>query len=69
MGRLDQGLLPACVITGPGVACEYGDFNALRHPDAKPMSDDAGPKMLYATMGDEPKRRTASYPYPAPCHD
>ena len=47
--RFDQGLLPACVITRPEVAREYGDFNPLRarHPDAKQMADDAGPKMLW----------------------
>jgi Fe-S-cluster-containing dehydrogenase component len=71
MQRLDQGLLPACVITCLGVTLEYGDFNALRarHPDAKQMGDDAGSKMLYSKMGAEPKRRTASYPYPVPSHD
>ena len=71
MQRLDQSLLPACVITHLGVTLEGGDFNALpaRHPDAKQMSDDAGPKMLYGNMGDELRRRTASYPYPVPYHD
>ncbi|MDP2997275.1 MAG: hypothetical protein Q8N47_07295 [Bryobacterales bacterium] len=47
MRRLDQGLLPACLI----------------------ICDNAGPKTLYGTMGDEPKGRTASYLSPVPSHD
>jgi tetrathionate reductase subunit B len=71
MHRLDQGLLPACVITCLGVTLEYGDFNALRakYPNAKKMGGGLGPKMLYGNMGDEPEHRTAGYPDPKPCHD
>ena len=70
--RLDQGLLPGCLITRlGGGALDGGGFNAprARHPDAKQMGDDAGQKMLYGTMGDEPMRRTASYLSPVPSHD
>jgi Fe-S-cluster-containing dehydrogenase component len=71
MNRLDQGLLPACVITCLGVTLEYGDFDALRakYPNAKEMHDDDKPRMLYGNLGEEPKHRTAGYPNPAPCHD
>ena len=69
MNRLDQGLLPACVITCLGVTLEYGDFDALRakYPNAKEMHDRS--RMLYGNMGEEPKHRTAGYPDPTPFHD
>ncbi len=71
MQRLDQGLLPACVITCLGITLEYGDFDALRakYPNAKQMHDSYGPRMLYGNLGDEPKHRTAGYPDPTPFHD
>jgi Fe-S-cluster-containing dehydrogenase component len=71
MHRLDAGLLPACVITCQGITLDYGDFSALqkKYPQGKEMGDDFGPKVLYGNMGDEPKRPTAGYPDPVPCHD
>lgn len=72
MQRLDQGLLPACVITCVGITLEYGDYNELRrkYPTAKPMGeDDIGPRFLYDHLGEEPKQRTAGYPDPVPFHD
>jgi hypothetical protein len=37
---------------------EYGDFKALgaKHLDAKQTGDDAGPKMLYGSLGNELKQ-------------
>jgi Fe-S-cluster-containing dehydrogenase component len=71
MQRIDQGLLPACVITCLGITLEYGDYNALRqkYPTAKTMGDEVGPRFLFDHLGDEPEHRTAGYPDPVPFHD
>ena len=71
MHRLDNGLQPACVVTCVGITLEYGDLNALRskYPNAEAMGDDDKLKVLYGNLGDEPKRRTSTYPDPVPFHD
>ncbi len=69
--RLDQGLLPACVITCMAITLEFDrDFNTLRnkHPDAKQMGE-IGVKVLYDHLGDKPGRQTNGYPNPVPCHN
>ncbi|MEK7406382.1 MAG: 4Fe-4S dicluster domain-containing protein [Acidobacteriota bacterium] len=70
MHRLDQGLLPACVVTCLGITLEYGNYNTLRgkYSNAEPMGE-IGVKVLYGNLGDEPKRPTAGHPDPVPCHD
>ena len=71
MHRLDQGLQPACVVTCVGITLEYGDLNTLRskYPNAEAMGDDDKLKVLYGNLGEEPKRRTSTYPDPVPFHD
>lgn len=68
--RLDQGLLPACVITCLGITLESGDFNTLRnkYPNATQMGEN-GVKILYGNLGEEPSRPTNGYPNPVPCHN
>jgi len=69
--RTDQGLAPACVITCLGITLDYGDYAALqaKYPEAGTMGGDVRPRFLFGHLGDEPKRRTAGYPDPVPCHE
>jgi len=70
MERLDQGLLPACVITCLGVTLDFGDYEALKakHAAAGPKKMGNKGKVLYGHLGGAPKRPTNGYPNPVPFH-
>lgn len=73
MHRIDQGLLPACVVTCLAATREFGELSNLlaKYPNAKPMDDDDHSlrvSVLYSKLGGKSSYLTASYEGCIVCH-